>query len=146
MNKIFGDVFTNVPSERQLEDQILVENQMAIGQRIDEICEQQEMSQKKLAKLLGMHESQVSKIVSGCQNLTLRTLARIEARLRTKLIQVLPAPSELYIGSTQHNNAQSRSNVIPWEDLNPSIAQGRGDEPITLDSASKFSQFRNAGL
>lgn len=76
------------------EERILVDTQMAIATRIDELCQERGLTQKDLADLLDMHESQVSRILSGCQNLTLRTLARIEARLGAKIINVVASSGE----------------------------------------------------
>jgi transcriptional regulator with XRE-family HTH domain len=56
--------------------------------RIHEILEQKGMSQNGLAERLGKKPSEISKWLSGEHNLTLRTIAKLEAELGEPLLSV----------------------------------------------------------
>lgn len=59
-----------------------------VSDRIRDLLEKKGWSQKKLAKLLGKRESEVSKWLRGTHNFTLETIAKISIVLKDKLIYV----------------------------------------------------------
>lgn len=56
--------------------------------RIRYLLESQQITQKELARRMGKRESEVSKWLSGKHNLTLRSLAKLEAALGADIISV----------------------------------------------------------
>jgi transcriptional regulator with XRE-family HTH domain len=56
-----------------------------ISQSVDDILTQREMTQKDLAKKLNVSEGALSRMLRQDRNLTLRTLAQIEAALQVEL-------------------------------------------------------------
>jgi len=79
---------------RQLLDEIspeikkYVQKQGEIAAQIAEILTARNMTQKELAQQLNMKESQLSKILAGNANLTLRTITKIESALGVDVIQI----------------------------------------------------------
>ena len=66
-------------------------------------------TQKELAQKLGMKPSQLSLIVSGNTNLTLKTIRRFERALGVKLLSFAPSPLD---ETAQELSAQPRSLQI----------------------------------
>ena len=62
--------------------------QTDIAVQLDEYLKEKGISQKDFAEQLNMKESQLSKIMAGAANLTLKTIARLETRIGKNLIQV----------------------------------------------------------
>lgn len=70
-----------------------VDLSMAIADRIYEILVTKKgKDQKYLANLMGKHESEVCKWMSGTHNFTLQTIARIEAALGESILHVAGKP------------------------------------------------------
>lgn len=70
---------------------IFIEKAMAISKQIYTSMLIKRWLQKDLAAQLGKSEAEISKLLSGSHNFTLRTISRIEAVLDTNIIAVLPA-------------------------------------------------------
>lgn len=66
---------------------IFVKQSFDIVDRIHEILVAQGKEQKDLATLLGKSESEISKWMTGTHNFTIKTLAKIEAKLGAKIIE-----------------------------------------------------------
>ena len=58
-----------------------MELSVAIANRIYDILEEKDMSQKKFARLMGKTETEVSRWLSGTHKLTLATLCKISVAL-----------------------------------------------------------------
>lgn len=67
---------------------IFVRRQVDMARRIREIMEDQNLTQKSLAKRLSKQESEISKWLSGEHNLTFRSLAKLEAALGEPILEV----------------------------------------------------------
>lgn len=65
---------------------IFVDKSMAIGNRIVEVMEMKGLKQKDLAQLMDKTEAEVSRMLGGMHNLTLRMIAKIEAALEYDII------------------------------------------------------------
>ncbi len=67
---------------------IFIEKSMAISKRIFFFMTVKEWKQKDLADKMGKTEAEISKLLSGTHNYTLRTLSKIEAVLNEVIIDV----------------------------------------------------------
>lgn len=81
----------DMQSDRTLdayEEQLLLEHvREAIANRRAEVA----MSQKALADALGVSEGRVSQVLSGAENVTLRTLAKVMRRLGARVhVEIVP--------------------------------------------------------
>lgn len=65
-----------------------MELSVAIANRIYDILEEKDMSQKEFARLMGKTETEVSRWLSGTHNLTLATLCKISVALGEDIIIV----------------------------------------------------------
>ena len=68
------------------EAESFVNHSFAIADQIRLVLRQHGLTQRDLAARLGKKESEVSRMLSGMHNFTLRTIARLEAALDAKLI------------------------------------------------------------
>ena len=71
----FQSILDNVPKEIKQ----FVKKQNEIAHQIYSILKDEKISQKEFAKKINMKESQLSKILSGDANLTVKTITRIES-------------------------------------------------------------------
>ena len=55
----------------------IVKKRQAIISKITELRLEKNLSQTQLAKLTGMHRSNICRIESGCQNISIDTLIRV---------------------------------------------------------------------
>jgi transcriptional regulator with XRE-family HTH domain len=60
---------------------------VAIANRIYDILEARQLSQKDFALLVGKTETEISRWLSGTHNLTVATIAKISVALGTDIIQ-----------------------------------------------------------
>ena len=65
-----------------------MELSVAIANRVYDILEEKDMSQKEFARLMGKTETEVSRWLSGTHNLTLATLCKISVALGEDIIIV----------------------------------------------------------
>ncbi len=65
-----------------------IELSVKIANRIYDVLEEKNLSQKEFARRLGKTETEISRWLSGTHNMTLATIAKISASLETDIIQV----------------------------------------------------------
>ncbi len=68
------------------ESKIFVDKSLEIAHYIFQLMEQKGMKQKDLAAKMGKSEAELSKILAGMHNLTLRSVAKLEAALGETII------------------------------------------------------------
>ena len=81
---MFDEIVEKIPSSTKK----FVQKQGEIAVQISKILKDNKITQKEFAKSLNMKESQLSKILAGNANLTLKTITKIEAKLGVDVIQV----------------------------------------------------------
>jgi len=86
MNKDKKSVLNRIRERIKPENRVFIEKNMSISRQVSDILEKRGMTQKDLAQLLGKQESEVSKWLSGLHNLTLQSLAKMEAGLGEEII------------------------------------------------------------
>lgn len=84
-NKIMGEIRRTITPELKMQMELSV----AIANRIYDILEEKDMSQKEFARLMGKTETEVSRWLSGTHNLTLATLCKISVALNEDVIIVV---------------------------------------------------------
>jgi transcriptional regulator with XRE-family HTH domain len=68
------------------EQKLFVRKNLAISEQISSILENKGWSQKRLAAEMGKKQSEISKLLSGMHNLTLQSIAKVEAVLGEEVI------------------------------------------------------------
>ncbi len=81
---LFNNLLKKIPSETQR----FVDKQIATAVKINDLRKKNKMSQKQLAEELNMNESQLSRILAGNENLTLKTIAKIEDVFNEDVISI----------------------------------------------------------
>ena len=83
-NKLFTSIVDNAPKEAE----VFVEKYTALILRINQILRDKGISQKKLADAMDKKPSEISRWLNGGQNLTLKSIAKLEAELGETLIEI----------------------------------------------------------
>lgn len=82
-----SDLITNAFNEIDPRNEKFIEKNTDIVEEVYALMEKYGVnSQKELAKLLGKKESEVSKLLTGIQNMTLRSITNLEVALGTDII------------------------------------------------------------
>lgn len=68
------------------ENRIFVRKNLAISEQVEALRKEKGWTQKELARNLGKTESEVSRLLSGFHNLTLKSIAKLEAELGNDII------------------------------------------------------------
>ena len=84
-NKILDEIRSTISPETKMQMELSV----AIANRIYDILDAKGMSQKDFAHILGKTETEVSRWLSGTQNLTLSTISKISIALGEDIIAVI---------------------------------------------------------
>lgn len=71
------------------ESRIYVDRSLAIADKVRRLMEKRGMTQKDLAVKMFKTEPEISKWMAGEQNFSLRTIAKMEVALNSKIIKVL---------------------------------------------------------
>lgn len=88
-NKLMDSIRDSISPETKKQTELSV----SIANRIYEILEEKNLSQKDLARLLGKTETEVSRWLSGTHNLTMATIAKISTALGVDIIQTTQSHS-----------------------------------------------------
>ena len=83
-NELFRQCLSTIPEEQKAEFEL----SFGIAERISEVLKTKNITQKDFANQLHKRESEISKWMTGRHNFTLQTIAKIEAVLGCKLIDV----------------------------------------------------------
>ena len=83
-NRIMDEIRGTIPPALKMQMELSV----AIANRIYDILEEKDMSQKEFARLMGKTETEVSRWLSGTHNLTVATLCKISVALGEDIIIV----------------------------------------------------------
>jgi transcriptional regulator with XRE-family HTH domain len=96
MIKYKTKVVERLQAKITVENRIFVKKNLAISEQIQTILKEKGLTQKQLAQRLGKNESEVSKLLSGQHNLTLKSIAKLEAELGTDIIVTPLEACEIY--------------------------------------------------
>jgi len=111
-----------------------ISKNLDISQQVFEILERKGWKQKNLAKALGKSESEISKLLSGLHNLTLRSITQLEVVLESDIITTPKKLSSLsndlgngitfydFKGTTNFKEMNQNGNDAKIVDLNPLIS------------------------
>ena len=88
-NKLLQQLLDETPKETK----IFVEKYADLIVRINDLMKQQGLSQKDLAEKMDQKPSAISRWLSGQYNITLRSIAKLEAELGETLIEIPKAAS-----------------------------------------------------
>ena len=86
MNKDRGKVIKRIQARIKPENRQFVQKALEISYQIQYILEKKGWSQEDFAEKLEIPESEISKILSGLQDITLKTLSQIEVVLGEEVI------------------------------------------------------------
>lgn len=83
------------------ENRIFVRKNLAISEQVEAMRKQKGWTQKQLAQKLGKTESEVSRLLSGLHNLTLKSIAKLEAEPGSDII-ITPLEASRKYKSTEY--------------------------------------------
>jgi antitoxin component HigA of HigAB toxin-antitoxin module len=79
-------LFDEILNETPQDVKNFVDNALEIAHQIGVLMENKGLLQKDLANLLGKSEAEISRMLSGTHNLTIKSISKIEAVLNAKII------------------------------------------------------------
>ena len=83
-NPLLRECLAAIPEEQKAEFEL----SFGIAERISEILQKNNLTQKDLARKLHKRESEISKWLTGRHNFTMQTIAKVETALGCKLINI----------------------------------------------------------
>lgn len=86
MNSTNIEGFEDSVNDMDADSKLFVDKSLEINYRIHNIMGRKGISQKQLADIMGKHEEEVSKWLSGVHNFTLRTLCKLENALGESIV------------------------------------------------------------
>lgn len=86
MSKDKSKVVERLKAKILPENQIFVKKNLEISEQVNALLKEKNWSQKELAIRLRKSESEVSKLLSGLHNLTLKSISKLEAELGSDII------------------------------------------------------------
>ena len=86
MSKDKASVAERLKAKILPEKRIFVRKNLAISEQVEALRKEKGWTQKELAQKLGKTESEVSRMLSGLHNLTLKSIAKLEAELGSDII------------------------------------------------------------
>ena len=90
----------------------LVERNLAIAVKVQDILDKRGIKQKEFAEILGKKPSEVSKWLTGLHNLTLKSITKMEVALGEDLINIEPITEYkyVYLGSVKGDGLEENIN------------------------------------
>jgi len=98
MSKDKTTVVERIRAKIQPENRIFIQKNLEISEQISVLLKAKGWSQKDLALRLGKSESEVSKLLSGLHNLTLKSIVKLEVQLGSDIITTPLEASKKYSG------------------------------------------------
>jgi len=86
MSKNKSEVLQRIKARTNPESKTFIQKNLEISEQIQSILDKKGWTQKQFAKELGKCESEVCKLLSGLHNLTLQSIAKMEAVLGEDII------------------------------------------------------------
>lgn len=96
MSKDQTTVVERLRAKMQPENRIFIQKNLEISEQISTLLKTKGWSQKDLALRLGKSESEVSKLLSGLHNLTLKSIIKLEVQLGSDIITTPLVASKKY--------------------------------------------------
>lgn len=105
------------------ENRIFVLKNLAISEQVEALRKEKGWTQKELAKKLGKTESEVSRLLSGLHNLTLKSIAKLESELGSDII-LTPLEAD-----KKYKLAESITPKVPGKELAKELEAEYAEEP-----------------
>ena len=122
---IITEAFDAIPPENKQ----FVSKNLDISQQVFAILKEKDWTQKDLAKKLGKYDSDVSRMLSGLHNLTLKTITNLEVILGADII-ITPAKAKEEFGKIKYVSFKvevrknERSNTSTLNDVRGAWGDG----------------------
>lgn len=108
-----NDISTNAFNEIDPRNEKFVEKNTDIVEEIYALMKQKGInSQKELAQLLEKKESEVSKLLSGVQNMTLRSITNLEIALGVDIITTVSKAKVIQVSEKKQQKALSQEKIL----------------------------------
>jgi|TARA_R110002050_G_scaffold214727_1_gene350880 transcriptional regulator with XRE-family HTH domain len=137
MSKDKNNVVERLRAKIQPENRIFVKKNLAISEQVEVLRKGKGWSQKELAKQLGKTESEVSRLLSGLHNITLKSVAKLEAILGSDIIVTPLQACERY--KTTEYISMKVYVPVPQDTHNDT---NEYDEHIAFDKPSTINTLR----
>ncbi len=130
MSKDKTKVIERLRNRIKPENRIFAQKNMAISQQVADLLNLKGWSQKEFAQKLDKRESEVSKWLSGSHNITMKSIAKMEAVLESEII-------------TTPREACSKYKTIEYVTLKVSARSNQKRETISFKKKPELQTFFN---
>ncbi len=137
-NGILAKALTSIPADTKIFTHKLAD----IADRVDALLAQKGWSQKDLAREMGKQESEVSKWLTTPHNLTLKSIAKLEAALGAEIMQVAGSAQagKQYVYLTVHAQPNMALHQASDSLMTTSLSV-KAVEPVLVDQAGSDSDM-----
>jgi len=111
-----------------------IDKNLDISQQVDALIRSKGLTQKEFAKILNKSEAQVSKWLSGSHNLTLRSIAKMEAALDADII-LTPLKAEKQYMKVEYVMFEIHANTNVLRPNNTNYKEGQQRTKQTTDES-----------
>jgi len=123
MSKEKASVAERLKAKILPENRIFVRKNLAISEQVEALRKEKGWTQKELAQKLGKTESEVSRLLSGLHNLTLKSIAKLEAELGSDII-ITPLEAD-----KRYKSVESTTPKVPVKELAKELQAEYAEEP-----------------
>jgi transcriptional regulator with XRE-family HTH domain len=128
----FDELFDASKDAESLElEQLCFDVSHQFGDRLAELARERGMSQRQLAKALGVSEVYVSRVLHGQPNLTLATIVKFARALESRVIPPRIVRREAGRGTLLIEAEVSKNASRPWGSPSAETALDRLRRPVT---------------
>ncbi len=92
-----------------------VEKNLAIADKVHGILKERNISKKEFAAMLGKKPSEITKLLSGTHNITLKSITKMEVALGIDLINIEPVVKHhyVYLGMIKGDEIKNATENVP---------------------------------
>lgn len=122
------------------DNKIFVDKSLEIASFIGKILEKKGLKQKDLAQLMGKSEAEISKLLAGLHNYTLRSLAKIEAVLDEQII-CTPGSKEPSFTVSSRRYVSGVKSITPDDSIYGNIIYPRTKVVEMFNAKSSYGEL-----
>lgn len=134
----------NILASSNKENEEFIDLSLDISDRVDEILKRKKWTRKHLAKEMDKSESEISKILAGGHNISLRMLAKLHTALGERVIHTTHADTEMVSNIFISHDYKGTFKIPRSFDTNAGMSNiHKTDSSMELFEEKGFSVIKN---
>lgn len=130
MSELINNAFANIDPENEQ----FVNKNIDIVEEIVQLLKDKKVSKSKLATMLGKKPAEITKLLSGIHNLTLRSITKMEVALGEDIIITASEARKKYehVNYIHTKDAGLNSEVYSLENVQPAVYVGKESNTLKI--------------